>query len=172
MKPTLGIFLITLVTYSTNIICNFQGKLQLILKRVLKVDWSIWDKDMFQLIVGGAKAKLCDHCSQSDHQSAFCPSQINVPGLSDKRYEVHKGSGKTDASVDKHGRPKIMYQGKEICNNFNGKACYNKQCSFLHVCKKCKSSSHRESRCESQKSTPPAPQTNTAGKKNMQKPSV
>ena len=105
---------------------QFSRKATAYLENGIKVNWSKGDKDMFQLIVGGAKAKLCDHCSQSDHQSAFCPSQINGPGLSDKRYEVRKGSGKTDASVDKHGRPKIMYQGKEICK---GKACYNKQCS-------------------------------------------
>ena len=124
---------------------QFLRKAAAYFKKGIKVDWSKRDKDMFQLIVGGAKAKLCDHCSQSDHQSAFGPSQINVPGLSDKGSEVHKGSGKTDASVDKHGRPKIMYQSKEICNNFNGKAY-----SFLHVCKKCKSFSHGESRCVSE----------------------
>ena len=123
---------------------QFSKKAAAYLEKGIKVDWSKRAKNMFQLIVVGAKAKLGDHYSQTDHQSAFCPSQINVPGLSDKRSEVHKGSCKTDASIDKHGRPKVMYQGKNICNNFNGKTCYNKQCSFLHVCKKCKYSSHVE----------------------------
>ena len=126
---------------------------------------------MFQLIVGGAKSKLCDHCSQTDHQSAFCQSQINVPGLSNKHSEQHKGSSKIDTSVDKHGRPKVLFQGKEICNNYDTKTCLNRACSYLHVCKKCKSFSHGESRCDSQKSAPLAPQMNKDCEKNKPKPS-
>ena len=150
---------------------QFSRKAAAYLEKGIKVDWSKRDTNMFQLIVGGAKSKLCDHCSQTDHQSAFCPSQINVPGVSNKRSELLKGSSKTDSSVDRHGRPKVMFQGREICNNFNSRACSNKACSLLHVCKKCKSFTHGESKCESQKSAYPAPQTNKDGDKNKSKPS-
>ena len=92
--------------------------------------------------------------------------------MSDKRSEQIKGSGKYDATADKHGRPKVTYQGKEICNNFNTKFCNFKGCPFLHVCKKCKSFSHGEFRCEDQKlSTPAAPPPNTDGQKIKSKPS-
>ena len=92
--------------------------------------------------------------------------------MSDKRSEQIKGSGKYDATADKHGRPKDTYQGKEICNNFNTKFCNFKGCPFLHVCKKCKSFSHGEFRCEAQKSpTPAAPPPTTDGQKIKSKPS-
>ena len=151
---------------------QFTRKAAAYLEKGIKIDWSKRNTELFQLIVGGAKAKLCDHCSQSDHQSQFCPSQINVPGMSDKRSEQIKGSGKYDATADKHGRPKVTYQGKEICNNFNTKFCNFKGCPFLHVCKKCKSFSHGEFRCEAQKSpTPAAPPPTTDGQKIKSKPS-
>ena len=60
---------------------QFSKKAAAYLEKGVKVDWSKRDTNLFQLIVGGVKSKLCDHCSQADHQSAFCPSQINVPGL-------------------------------------------------------------------------------------------
>ena len=145
---------------------QFSKKAAAYLEKGLKVDWSKRDTNLFQLIVGGAKCKLCDHCSQADHQSAFCPSQINVPGLSNRRSEQHKGSGRADSSVDRYGRTKMMYQGREICNNFNTRTCTNKVCTYLHVCKKCKSFTHSETNCDSQRSSQPTPLMN---KETMEK---
>ena len=36
-----------------------------------KVDWSKRHKDFFQLLISGSNTRLCDHCSQVDHQSLF-----------------------------------------------------------------------------------------------------
>ena len=88
--------------------------------------------------------------------------------MSDKRSEQIKGSGKYDATADKHSRPKVTFKGK-ICNNFNTKFCNFKGCPFLHVCK---SFSHGEFRCEAKKSpTPAAPPPTTDGQKIKSKPS-
>lgn len=43
----------------------------------IKIDWSKCHKDLFKLLIGETRTKLCKHCLQDDHQSAFCPSQIN-----------------------------------------------------------------------------------------------
>ena len=139
---------------------QFSKKAAAYLEKGVKVDWSKRDTNLFQLIVGGAKSKLCDHCSQADHQSAFRPSQINVQGLSNRCSEQHEGSGRADSSVDRYGRTKMMYQGREICNNFNTRTFTNKACTYLHVCKKCKSFTHRETNCDSQRSSQPTPQMN------------
>ena len=54
------------------------------LKGPLKIDWSKQYKALFQLLIGGAKTKLSEHCGQTnhcgqtDHQSPFCPTQISV----------------------------------------------------------------------------------------------
>ena len=93
---------------------QFTRKAAAYLEKGIKIDWSKRNTELFQLIVGGAKAKLCDHCYQSDHQSQFCPSQINVPGMSDKRSEQIKGSGKYDATADKHSCPKVTFKGKNL----------------------------------------------------------
>ena len=62
---------------------QFTRKAAAYLEKGIKIDWSKRNTELFQLIVSGAKAKLCDHCSQSDHQSQFCPSQINVYQMKD-----------------------------------------------------------------------------------------
>ena len=132
---------------------QFSKKAAAYLEKGIKVDWSKRNKDLFQLLVGGVKTKTCDHCSQSDHESPFCPSQINVSGVTvTKKSDSLKGSTKYDPNFGKRGRTKMTHQGKEICNNFNAKVCAFKPCNFLHVCKKCKSPSHGENKCEMQKS--------------------
>lgn len=155
---------------------QFSKKAAAYLERGVKVDWSKRNKDLFQLLVGGAKIKLCEHCSQSDHQSPFCPSQINVPGLlggckPERNFKLIKA----DPNFDKHGRPKLAYQGKEICNNYNHKenGCNYNRCPFLHVCKKCRSTSHGEQKCDAKKPlAPPVSSHNNDGEKSKQKASV
>ena len=56
----------------------FTKKAAAYLEKEIKIDWSKRDRDLFQLIVWGAKTKLCERCFQCDHQSAFCLSQDNV----------------------------------------------------------------------------------------------
>ena len=48
------------------------------MEKGIKVDWSKRHRDLFQLLIGGCKTKVCDHCFQADHQSPFCPTQINA----------------------------------------------------------------------------------------------
>ena len=48
------------------------------MEKGIKIDWFKRHKGLFQLLVGGTKTKLCDHSSLPDHQSPFCPTQINV----------------------------------------------------------------------------------------------
>ena len=57
---------------------KFSKKAAAYMEKGIKVDWSKRHKDLFQLLVGGSKTKLCEHCFQADHQSPFCPTQINI----------------------------------------------------------------------------------------------
>ena len=91
---------------------QFSKKAAAYLEKGIKVDWSKRNKDLFQLLVGGVKTKTCDHCSQSDHESPFCPSQINVSGVTvAKKSDSLKGSTKYDPNFDKHGRTKMTNLG-------------------------------------------------------------
>ena len=54
---------------------QFSKRAAAYMEKGIKVDWSKRHKDLFQLLVGGTRTKLCEHCLQADHQSAFCPSQ-------------------------------------------------------------------------------------------------
>ena len=137
----------------------------------IKVDWSKRHKDLFQLLIGGTKTKLCEHCSQADHQSPFCPTQISVPRPSRQRPTSGLESSK-DGSRDSYGRLRVIFKGKEICNNFNGeKGCTRSACSFEHVCKKCKGSGHGQNACHPQIVTG-SEQSKSGGDKNKQKSSV
>ena len=149
---------------------QFSKKAAAYLEKGIKVDWSKRNKDLFQFLVGGVKTKTCDHCSQSDHESPFCPSQINVSGVKvAKKSDSLKGSTKYHPNFDKHGRTKMTHQSKEICNNFNAKVCAFKPCHFLHVCKKCKSPSHGENKCEMQKSAASVAPPNLEAEKSKSK---
>ena len=149
---------------------RFSRKAAAYLEKGIKVDWARRNKEELQLLVGGVKSKICDHCAQSDHESPFCPSQINVPGVSAvKKTEPYKGSTKYDPRFDRQGRPKMTHLGTEICNNFNAKGCNFKVCHFLHICKICKSPNHGEPKCESQKSKAPTAPPNTEPEKGKQK---
>ena len=142
---------------------QFSKQAAAYLEKGIKVDWSKHHKDLFQLLVGGGKTKLCDHCGQADHQSPFCPTQIDqffpsgIKNFSD--------GAKRQPSHDKRGRLLVMHKGKEICNNFNSiKGCLSAACSFLHICKKCKKTGHGEISCETQSKQVPTEVTNYMGK--------
>ena len=157
--------------------CQFTRKAAAYLEKGIKIDWSKRNKDLFQLVVGGVKTKVCDHCNQSDHQSPFCPSQYNVQNyvsMNKRQNEMVKGNKYPDTKIDKNGRSRIEYQGKEICNNFNSYTCkYTPAtCHFAHVCKKCKSESHGESKCDSQKQPSNMQRIHEADKTEKQNPSA
>ena len=145
---------------------SFTKKAAAYMEKGIKVDWSKRHKDLFQLLIGGSKTRLCEHCSQADHQSPFCPTQINVVPSSKQR----PNSG-LNVTKDKNGRPRITFKGKEICNNFNGqKGCTRIVCPFEHICLKCKRSGHSQLTCHP--NTVPGPeQSNSAGPENKPKPS-
>ena len=130
---------------------QFSKQAAAYLEKGVKVDWSKRHKDLFQLIVGGVKTKTCDHCGQADHQSPFCPTQIDqpIPSGVKKPFDSARVNSKKDQTHDIYGRLKVMHNGKEICNNFNSvRGCINASCSFLHICKKCKKTGHGENSCE------------------------
>ena len=145
---------------------SFTKKAAAYMEKGIKVDWSKRHKDLFQLLIGGSKTRLCEHCSQADHQSPFCPTQINVVPSSKQR----PNSG-LNVTKDKNGRPRITFKGKEICNNFNGqKGCNRIACPFEHICLKCKRSGHSQLTCHPNTVSGPE-QSNSAGPKNKPKPS-
>lgn len=89
--------------------CSSPNKLE----KGIKVDWSKYHKDLFQLIVGGVKTKSCDYCGQADHQSPFCPTQIDhpIPSSSKKSYDGARVNSKRDPTHDTHGRLRVMLKG-------------------------------------------------------------
>ena len=132
---------------------QFSKQAAVYLEKGIKVDWSKRHKDLFQLLVGGVKTKSCDHCGQADHQSPFCPTQIDqsFPSGFKNLSDSAKVDYKRDQNHDKRGRLRVMHKGKEICNNFNSvKGCTSAACSFLHICNKCKKTGHGENSCETQ----------------------
>lgn len=113
---------------------QFTKKAAAYLEKGIKIDWSKRDNDLFQLVVGGTKTKMCDHCLLSDHQSTFCPTQYNITGSSSlgrKQNDTLKVKS-TDPKTERRGRSTVVFQGKEICNNFNSNSCRHTQatCPF------------------------------------------
>ncbi|MBV2113496.1 MAG: hypothetical protein KUF82_21295 [Candidatus Thiodiazotropha sp. (ex Ctena orbiculata)] len=143
---------------------QFSKQAAAYIEKGIKVDWSKRHKDMFQLLIGGSKTKLCDHCSQSDHQSPFCPTQINVAHTSKQRPNAG-----LESSKDRQGRQRITFRGKEICNNFNEeKGCAKQICPFEHICKRCKRPGHGQIKCRPNSSSG-SEQSNSTELRNKQK---
>ena len=109
----------------------FSAKAALLSKLKKKVDWSKRDRDILSLIAAGVKVNVCKLCSMSDHPTEFCPLQLTS--------ETKVQSENNVRGNDRNG---YFQEGKEICNNFNGKGCIKSNCSFLHVCSKCRSANH------------------------------
>ena len=142
---------------------QFTKKAAAYMEKGIKVDWSKRHKDLFQLLIGGHKTRLCEHCFQADHQSVFCPTQINIAPRSKQR------PNSSMPPPDSIGRPRVTFQGKEICNHFNGeKGCLRKSCSYLHICLKCKKPSHGQAACHPSTATE---HSITTGSRNRPKPS-
>ena len=96
-----------------------------------KVDWSVRNNKLFTTIFVNQRANTCSVCNSSLHVASFCPSQL------DKK--VNSYNSQSRASADIKGRPRVQFQGKEICNNYNGKyGCHNRRCTNLHICLTCK----------------------------------
>ncbi|CAC5420502.1 unnamed protein product [Mytilus coruscus] len=50
--------------------------------------------------------------------------------------------------LDKQGRSRIFYDGKEVCNNYNNvRGCFRTTCNLLHACSTCRSTGHPAPTC-------------------------
>ena len=88
---------------------NFPKQAAAYLEKCFKLDWSKRRKDLFQLLIGGTQTKLCDYCSQADHESSYCPTQINVS------WPIRfKTNSSLDPAKDMLGRSRAVLRGKEI----------------------------------------------------------
>ena len=116
----------------------------------LKIDWASRDTTMYCSIFAGHRASACTVCSSLTHSAPFCPqtfpSQVNRPGTK------HQSNSRLDNSLptsDVRGRPRVVFQGKEICNNFNATGgCTRLSCTFCHMCSICKSRNHPAFLCK------------------------
>lgn len=94
------------------------------------IDWSIRNNTLFCNIFANARTNSCAFCGSPFHASNFCHLSLN---------HVNQRNGRRMDDKDMYGRERILYNGKEICNNFNGvKGCNVKHCRNQHVCIVCK----------------------------------
>ena len=140
---------------------KFSKQAAAYLGKVIKVDWAKPDKELFQLLIGGAKTKICEYCLQVDHENPFCPSQTDQQLPSSSKYSTisPRNASNTDPTKDNHGRQRVFFRGKEIYNNFNSVGgCSRMTCSFTHICKKCKGVGHEFPSCKAKGSLQQHPQ--------------
>jgi hypothetical protein len=125
----------------------------------VKVDWSRRDTHLYTTVFAGRRANSCSVCMSIEHNTDFCPltaysseEQHRKGGTSTLSVGNFQNSPRRNtinqAGLDARGRSRVTYQGKEICNNFNGElGCIRHNCKFLHACLICKASSHSSLRC-------------------------
>ena len=102
----------------------------------LKVDWSVRNNKLFSTIFINSRAANCFMCNSSLNLTSFCPKQLE----NDRIRPYNQGSPSRNWLTDVRGRTRVLFNGKEICNNYNAvKGCkMDGKCNNLHVCLRCK----------------------------------
>ena len=99
------------------------------------IDWSVRNNSLFCNIFANTTANSCITCGSTLHSSGFCPDQLKTSPVVKGFSNFNPDSG----NIDRHGRKKVYFSGREICNNFNGQnGCTYKRCTHAHVCLECK----------------------------------
>lgn len=101
-------------------------------QRQIKINWAIRDNQLYTTICSGYRCNSCKLCNHMSHTEEFCPLLLNCSAGLTRNNTVDKTKSR-NTDKDKKGRPRIMKDGKEICNNFNDKGCTNSACPYLHI---------------------------------------
>ena len=99
----------------------------------IKLDWSLGDPELWQLVCAGSRVNMCNLCSSTLHSASMCSN------IYSRSNQSHYSRGPSTQLLDRYGRDVIFYDGVQICNNFNQpKGCSKPYCRFSHICKLCK----------------------------------
>lgn len=110
----------------------------------IPVDWSVRDNTLFCNIFANLRPSACYICNSISHTAGFCPMTTS------KNNSTIRTQRKGQES-DSQGRPRVAYQDREICNNFNSfKGCENARCGNAHVCLRCQGD-HSVKKCNDSK---------------------
>jgi len=102
------------------------------------IDWSIRNNTLFCNIFANVRPNSCALCGSTFHTTGFCNKNIHVRP---------RNTGNRMEEIDTYGRDRVNFQGREICNNFNGsKGCVAFRCRNLHICLVCKGE-HAKLKC-------------------------
>ena len=113
--------------------------------RNIKLDWSVRDNKLYTSLFAGHKVLSCELCKSMLHATGFCPLQADEKKRNNVARSNYLGSPQTDAQ----GRPRVKYQGRELCNNYNAPTgCQRKSCHFQHLCNVC-FATHPAPQCQS-----------------------
>lgn len=94
------------------------------------IDWSIRNNTLFCNIFANVRPNSCALCGSTFHTTGFCNKNIHVRP---------RNTGNRMEEIDTFRRDRVNFQGREICNNFNGfKGCVAFRCRNLHICLVCK----------------------------------
>ena len=134
----------------------FSARAAALLSYKRKINWAIRDNDLYCSIFAGHRANACTICNGLGHCTEFCPQTSSTSKKTNFSYRGdNTGPALPSTSHDKQGRPRIVVQGKEVCNNFNSPGgCKKFNCNFTHACLSCHSSDHHaiNGRCMSKNS--------------------
>lgn len=119
----------------------------------IKVSWADKDKELLQMIIGGTHVNSCSICKEVTHTTPFCPKHAYPT------YNTYKPQYNLNSFEQQSVKKDLMHNSVPICTYFNANGCKRLQCSFAHVCKICKSTTHGVKNC-AQYSIPTIQQSN------------
>ncbi|CAG2190912.1 unnamed protein product [Mytilus edulis] len=149
----------------------FSAKAATLLReKHIKVDWSKKARDILSLVSGGIRVNACNLCHQVDHATEFCALQISDhQGI---HVDSNLGNNRSvrpnmQNKLDKQGRSRVFYDGKEVCDNYNNvRGCFRTTCNLLHACSTCRSTGHPAHTCTGNRQNHHVPQKYSQTYKN------
>ena len=129
--------------------CQFSARAASALRdNNIKVDWSIRDLSLLHMVTSNARVNECFICNSTMHATDFCPSKVSQPHHSLLQIQNQPQRKGPSTSKDKYGRPRVVYNNKELCNNYNANKCTRNNCPYAHMCSSCFSSTHGATTCK------------------------
>ena len=124
----------------------FAARVAAYAERGQHMRWDMKDSRLFSMCSSGRRTRTCNVCHSVTNNTDLCPSLAdNMRRQPAKNHSQVLFDRKTNTDV--RGRPRILSDGKEICNNYNDFGCTRPRCPFAHICSNC-FKKHTKAQCK------------------------
>ena len=102
-----------------------------------KWHWSIRDNGLFCTMFARMKINVCGLCASVNHVSDFCPLLVNRNLKKQNPENIGYNKPQIISCTNGNAKKEPLFEGRQLCINFNERSCQRPACKFLHLCFDC-----------------------------------